>query len=93
MPKIVERDWIMELEEAGKITSLEMQKYVSRMGAQQIFNVPELAAVLDTKANTVNALVDSGEIEYIDLGTGSKHYYKFSREAVFVFLKRRCNRV
>lgn len=93
MPKIVERDWIMELEEAGKITSLEMQKYVSRMGTQQIFNVPELAGVLDTKANTINALVESGEIEYIDLGTRGKHYYKFSREAVFVFLKKRCNRV
>lgn len=93
MPKIVERDWIQELEDRKVITSAEMQFFVGRMGAQTVFNAPELAAVLSTSVNSIYALVDSGAIGYIDRGSKEKRYCIFPRESVMKFLQDRCNRI
>ena len=90
---IVQRDWVLEMEEAGKITSAEMQFFVNRMGSATIFNAPELAAVLGTGVNSVYALCEAGEIGYIDRGSKSKHYYVFPRPSVLKFLQLRCNKV
>ena len=87
-----QRDWELELEERGRITSAEMQFFVNRMGAETMFNAPGLAEVLNTSVNTVYALVDSGEIGYIDRGTGKKRYCLFPRASVMRFLQERCNR-
>ena len=92
IPKFAERDWVQELEERKLITSAEMQFFVNRMGARVTFNAPELAGVLNTSVNTVYALVDSGEIGYIDRGTGKKRYCLFPRESVMKFLQERCNK-
>lgn len=91
-PKYAERDWVQELEESRLITSAEMQFFVDRMGTAATFNAPELAAVLNTSVNTVYALVDSGEIGYIDRGSGRKRYCLFPRESVMKFLQERCNK-
>lgn len=91
--KVMERDWVQELEERKVITSAEMQWYVNRMGAKTIFNAPELAGVLATSVNAVYALVDRGAIGYIDRGTGKKRYCVFPRESVLKFLQDRCNRI
>lgn len=90
---VVQRDWVLEMEEAGKITSAEMQFFVNRMGASTIFNAPELAAILGTGVNSVYALCEAGEIGYIDRGSKSKHYYVFPRPSVLKFLQKRCNKV
>ena len=45
----VQRDWVLELEEAGKVTSLEMQHYVRKMKTQLEFNAAELAGILGYK--------------------------------------------
>lgn len=92
IPKCAERDWVQELEESRQITSAEMQFFVDRMGAATTFNAPELAAVLNTSVNTVYALVDAGEIGYIDRGSGKKRYCVFPRESVMRFLQDRCNK-
>ena len=91
--KVMERDWLQELEERKVITSAEMQWFVGRMGAQTVFNAPELAGVLATSVNAVYALVDRGAIGYIDRGTGQKRYCVFPRESVLKFLQDRCNRI
>lgn len=93
MPKIVERDWVQELEERKLITSVEMQFFVNRMGSQTVFNAPELAGVLCTSVNSVYALVDCGAIGYIDRGSRGKRYCIFPRESVMKFLQDRCNRI
>ena len=93
IPKCAERDWVQELEESRLITSTEMQFFVNRMEAKVCFNAPDLAAVLCTSVNTVYALVDSGEIGYIDRGTGKKRYCLFPRESVMKFLQERCNKI
>lgn len=90
---VVQRDWVLEMEEAGKITSAEMQFFVNRMGASTIFNAPELAAILGTGVNSVYALCEAGEIGYIDRGSKTKHYYVFPRPSVLKFLQERCNKV
>ncbi len=93
MPDVAQqRDWVLELEESGRITSAEMQFFVNRMGARMTFNAPELAGVLNTSVNTVYALVDAGRIGYIDRGTGRKRYCLFPRASVMKFLQDRCNR-
>ena len=91
--KVMERDWLQELEGRKVITSAEMQWFVGRMGAQTVFNAPELAGVLATSVNAVYALVDRGAIGYIDRGTGKKRYCVFPRESVLKFLQDRCNRI
>jgi len=93
MPKIVERDWIQELEDRKVITSAEMQFFVGRMGAQTVFNAPELASVLSTSVNSIYSLVDCGAIGYIDRGSKGKRYCIFPRESVMKFLQDRCNRI
>lgn len=91
--KPVERDWVLEMEEAGLITSAEMQFFVNRMGVQTLFNAPELAGVLGTSVNSIYALCDAGKIGYIDRGSKSKHYYVFPRPSVLKFLQTRCNSI
>ena len=93
MPTYVERDWIQELEDRKHITSAEMQFFVNRMGAQTVFNAPELASVLCTTVNSVYALVDCGAIGNIDRGSKAKRYCIFPRESVMKFLQDRCNRI
>ena len=39
----IQRDWILEIEEVNKITSLEMQHYVRKMGSQLEFNAVEVS--------------------------------------------------
>mgnify|MGYP003318898851 FL=1 len=87
-----ERDWILEIEERSRITSVEMQFFVNRMGAQLVFNAPDLAGVLMCSTNNIYALVDAGEIGYIDRGSSKKRYCIFPRESVLKFLQDRCNR-
>lgn len=88
-----ERDWVLETQEAGKITSMEMQFFVDRMGAQLLFNVPEVAEILGTTANSIYALCEEGKLNYINRGSRKKHYYIFPRPALMRFLQQRCNMV
>jgi hypothetical protein len=87
-----ERDWILEIEERSRITSAEMQFFVNRMGTSLVFNAPDLAGVLMCSTNNIYALVDAGQIGYIDRGSAKKRYCIFPRESVFKFLQDRCNR-
>lgn len=89
----IERDWILEIEESSRITSAEMQFFVTRMGTKLMFNAPDLAGVLMCSTNNIYALVDSGAIGYIDRGSSNKRYCVFPRESVLKFLQERCNRV
>ena len=91
--KPVQRDWVLEIEEAGRITSLEMQSYVNKMGAATEFNAPTLAAILNTSVNSIYSLVDSGLIGYLNRGSRTKRYCVFPRASVLKFLQKRCNAV
>ena len=103
--RVQERDFLQEMEEAKVVTSLPMQHYVNKMGTKQEFNAPELAGILGwATTDPVYAMVDSGEIEYIDRGstirdekTGKvirhKRYCVFPRACVLTLLKKLCNRV
>ena len=89
-----QRDWIIEMEEAGKVSSMEMQHYVRKMGAKLEFNAVEVAGILGyQRAESVYALCEAGEIGYIDRGSRSKHYYVFPRVSILKFLQNRCNKV
>lgn len=89
----IQRDFILEMQEAGKITSVEMQFFVERMGSQLLFNVPDLAGVLGTSVNSIYALCEEGKIGYINRGSKKKHYYVFPRPAVLRFLQLNCNSI
>lgn len=103
-PNVHQRDFLQEMEEAKIVTSLPMQHYVNKMGSKQEFTAPELAGILGwATTDPVYALVDSGEIEYIDRGTTvydkdgrvmrHKRYCIFPRACVLALLKKLCNRI
>ena len=103
-PAVTQRNWVLEMEEAGIVTSMPMQHYVNKMGEQLEFTAVELAGILGFRTtDPVYALVDSGEIEYIDRGTTvydkdgwelrHKRYCIFPRSCVLKYLKKICNRV
>lgn len=103
-PAVTQRNWIQEMEEAKIVTSLPMQHYVNKMGSKQEFTAPELAGILGwATTDPVYALVDAGEVEYIDRGktakdeaTGEvrhKRYCIFPRACVLSLLKKLCNRI
>ena len=103
-PNVHQRDFLQEMEEAKVVTSLPMQHYVNKMGSKQEFPAPELAGILGwATTDPVYALVDSGEIEYIDRGTTvydkdgwvkrHKRYCIFPRACVLALLKKLCNRI
>ena len=103
-PNVHQRDFLQEMEEAKIVTSLPMQHYVNKMGSKQEFTAPELAGILGwATTDPVYALVDSGEIEYIDRGktvydkdgcvVRHKRYCIFPRACVLALLKKLCNRI
>ena len=90
----VQRDWVLEMEEAGKVNSIEMQHYVRKMGTQLEFNAVEVAMILGyQKAESVYALAESGKIGYLSRGMGKHRYYVFPRASVMKYLQENCNRV
>ena len=89
-----QRDWIVEMEEAGKVTSLEMQHYVRKMGAKLEFNAVEVAGILAyERAESVYALCESGKIGYLARGAGKHRYYIVPRASVLKYLQENCNRI
>ena len=89
-----QRDWIIEMEEAGKVSSMEMQHYVRKMGAKLEFNAVEVAGILGyQRAESVYALCEAGKIGYLSRGRGKYRYYIFPRASVFKYLQENCNRI
>lgn len=89
-----ERDFLQEMEEAKVITSMPMQYYVNKMGAQNEFTAAEVAGILGFKTtDPVYALVDSGDLEGLNRGGKGKRYCVFPRPCVLAFLQRRCREV
>ena len=94
MEQLVQRDWVIEMEEAGKVSSMEMQHYVRKMGAQLEFNAVEVAGILGyQRAESVYALCEAGKIGYLSRGQGKHRYYIFPRASVLKYLQENCNRV
>ena len=94
MGQLVQRDWVIEMEEAGKVSSMEMQHYVRKMGAQLEFNAVEVAGILGyQRAESVYALCEAGKIGYLSRGQGKHRYYIFPRASVLKYLQENCNRV
>lgn len=89
-----QRDWVIEMEEAQKVTSLEMQHYVRKMGTQLEFNAVEVAGILGYKrAETVYELCEAGKIGYLSRGAGKHRYYIFPRASILKYLQENCNRI
>ena len=89
-----QRDWIIEMEEAQKVTSLEMHHYVRKMGTQLEFNAVEVAGILGYKrAETVYELCEAGKIGYLSRGVGKHRYYIFPRASILKYLQENCNKI
>ena len=89
-----QRDWIIEMEEAGKVNSMEMQHYVRKMGTKLEYNAVEVAGILGyQRAESVYALCEAGKIGYLSRGRGKHRYYIFPRASVFKYLQENCNRI
>jgi len=102
MEQLVQRDWVIEMEEAGKVSSMEMQHYVRKMDEYKDkfgnllneFTAVELAGILGyQRAESVYALCEAGMIGYLSRGQGKHRYYVFPRASVLKYLQENCNKV
>ena len=93
MGQLVQRDWVIEMEEAGKVSSMEMQHYVRKMGTKLEYNAVEVAGILGyQRAESVYALCEAGKIGYLSRGQGKHRYYIFPRASVLKYLQENCNK-
>jgi hypothetical protein len=61
----------------------------SRLPRKPLVTVPELAAAADIDSSTVEEWIDAGEIDAVDAGGKTQHYWKLSRASVLEFWDRR----
>lgn len=92
-PVAVRRDWVQEEEDSRVVDSVETQSVARQLGSRSFVTAPELAIVLNMSTNAVYSLVDSGEIGYIDVGSGTKRRCIFPRASVIAFAKKRSNSI
>ena len=75
------------------IRSVEL--VISRLPSAPMLKPVDIASALDTKVDTVYRWIDSGEFEYLDIGSGEtgKPHYRIERTSFLTFLKSRVNRI
>ena len=89
-----QRDWIIEMENAEKVNSIEMQHYVKKMGSQLEFTAVEVALILGyAKAESVYGLCEAGKLGYLSRGMGTHRYYIIPRASLMKYLQENCNRI
>ena len=87
-----QRDFLTELEDAKRISSVEMQAIVNRLPANDLLTVSDVASALSVSAVTVYAMLDSGELKAMNIqsgrGSSGKPYYRIIRISVLNYIKK-----
>lgn len=84
------RDWVLEQEESELRKDPWWAEKLNRMGAQMEFNAPEAAGIIGYRTtDPIYALVDSGEYDGTNIGTGSRRRVTISRKMLKALLAER----
>ena len=84
----IQRDMLVELDDAKHIDSVEAQDVVNALPASPLLSVADVAGALNRSSEYVRGLVDSGELKKLP-GLGKvRDTYQISRVSVIQYLKR-----
>lgn len=84
----IQRDMLVELEDAKTVDSVEVQDVVSALPASPLLSVADVAGALNRSSEYVRGLVDSGELKKLP-GLGKvRDTYQISRVSVIQYLKK-----
>ena len=84
----IQRDMLVELDDAKHIDSVEVQDVVNALPASPLLTVADVAGALNRSVEYVRGLVDSGELKKLP-GLGKvRENYQISRVSVIQYLKR-----
>lgn len=84
----IQRDMLVELEDAKTVDSVEVQDVVNALPASPLLSVADVAGALNRSSEYVRGLVDSGELKKLP-GLGKvRDTYQISRVSVIQYLKK-----
>ncbi len=81
-------DFLDALADARDITSTEMQALANRLPPTEMLAVADVALALGVANATIYALIQSGELKALNLGSAQKPYYRLFRVSVLSYIKR-----
>ena len=84
----IQRDMLVEFEDAKTVDSVEVQDVVNALPASPLLSVADVAGALNRSSEYVRGLVDSGELKKLP-GLGKvRDTYQISRVSVIQYLKK-----
>lgn len=84
----IQRDMLVELEDAKTVDSVEVQDVVNALPSSPLLTVADVAGALNRSSEYVRGLVDSGELKKLP-GLGKvRDTYQISRVSVIQYLKK-----
>ena len=84
----IQRDMLVELDDAKHIDSVEVQDVVNALPAAPLLSVADVAGALNRSSEYVRGLVDSGVLKKLP-GLGKvRDTYQISRVSVIHYLKK-----
>lgn len=84
----IQRDMLVELEDAKTVDSVEVQDVVNALPSSPLLTVADVAGALNRSVEYVRGLVDSGELKKLP-GLGKvRDTYQISRVSVIQYLKK-----
>ena len=84
----IQRDMLVELEDAKTVDSVEVQDVVNAMPASPLLTVSDVAGALNRSVEYVRGLVESGELKKLPGQGKERENYQISRVSVIQYLKR-----
>ena len=84
----IQRDLLVELDDAKHIDSVEVQDVVNALPASPLLTVADVAGALNRSSEYVRGLVDSGELKKLPGQGKVRENYQISRVSVIQYLKR-----
>lgn len=84
----IQRDMLVELEDAKTVDSVEVQDVVNSLPASPLLTVADVAGALNRSVEYVRGLVDSGELKKLPGQGKVRENYQISRVSVIQYLKR-----
>ena len=84
----IQRDMLVELDDAKHIDSVEVQDVVNALPASPLLSVADVAGALNRSSEYVRGLVDSGELKKLPGLDKVRDTYQISRVSVIQYLKK-----
>lgn len=84
----IQRDMLVELEDAKTVDSVEVQDVVNALPSSPLLTVADVAGALNRSVEYVRGLVDSGELKKLPGQGKVRENYQISRVSVIQYLKR-----